>query len=79
MVEISRDGRRVYFGNSLYSAWDKQFYPEGIHGWVAKVDAKPEGGITVDPDFFIDFGDERPHQIRLPGGDSSSDSFCYPS
>ena len=34
---------------------------------------------TLDPDFFIDFGDERPHQIRLEGGDSSSDSFCYPS
>jgi selenium-binding protein 1 len=79
MVELSRDGRRVYFGNSLYSAWDKQFYPEGIRGWVAKVDANPDGGITVDPDFFVDFGDERPHQIRLQGGDSSSDSFCYPS
>jgi len=40
----------------------------------------PEGGLTVDPDFFIDFDDgERPHQIRLEGGDSSSDSYCYPS
>jgi hypothetical protein len=35
MVEISRDGCRVYFGNSLYSEWDKQFYrsstPEPEH------------------------------------------------
>jgi methanethiol oxidase len=79
MVEISRDGRRVYFSNSLYAAWDEQLYPEGVRGWVAKLDANPEGGLTVDPDFFVDFGDERPHQIRLEGGDSSSDSFCYPS
>src|SRR5690606_16735608 len=25
MVEISRDGERVYFTNSLYSTWDQQF------------------------------------------------------
>jgi methanethiol oxidase len=81
MVEVSRDGRRLYFSNSLYSSWDDQFYPEGIKGWVAKADANPEsgGGLTLDPDFFIDFGDERPHQIRLEGGDSSSDSYCYAS
>ena len=80
MVELSRDGRRLYFSNSLYAAWDAQFYPEGIHGWIAKVDVNPEGGLTIDPDFFIDFdGDERPHQIRLEGGDSSSDSYCYVS
>jgi selenium-binding protein 1 len=81
MVEVSRDGQRVYFSNSLYSSWDEQFYPEGIEGWVAKadVDVHNGGGFTLDPDFFVDFGDERPHQIRLEGGDSSSDSFCYPS
>ena len=33
MVEVSRDGRRVYFTNSLYAAMT-QFYPEGIGaGW----------------------------------------------
>ena len=80
MVELSRDGRRVYFSNSLYSAWDEQFYPEGVRGWVTKADVNPDGGIVVDPDFFIEFSaDERPHQIRLEGGDSSSDSYCYPS
>jgi methanethiol oxidase len=80
MVELSRDGRRLYFSNSLYAAWDEQFYPEGLHGWIAKLDVNPEGGLTVDPNFFIEFdAAERPHQIRLEGGDSSSDSYCYVS
>jgi selenium-binding protein 1 len=80
MVELSRDGRRLYFSNSLYAAWDAQFYPEGIHGWIAKLDVDRSGGLTVDTDFFIEFDEgERPHQIRLEGGDSSSDSFCYVS
>ena len=80
MVELSRDGRRLYFSNSLYAAWDAQFYPDGIHGWIAKVDVAPDGSLTVDSDFFIEFDEgERPHQIRLEGGDSSSDSYCYVS
>ncbi len=79
MVEISRDGRRVYLTNSLYASWDTQFYPEGIRGWAVQIDANPAGGMQFNENFFIDFGAERPHQIRLEGGDSSSDSFCYPS
>jgi methanethiol oxidase len=78
MLEVSRDGRRVYVSNSLYASWDAQFYPEGIRGWVAKLDAKPEGGLAVDPSFFVPFEGERPHQIRLQGGDASSDSYCFP-
>ena len=77
MVEVSRDGRRIYASNSLYAALDAQFYPEGIRGWVAKIDAAADGGLTVDPDFFVPFEGERPHQIRLQGGDSSSDSYCF--
>ena len=49
MVEVSRDGRRVYLTNSLYGALDAQFYPEGIQGWMVKLDADPEGGIAFDP------------------------------
>ncbi len=79
MVEISRDGRRVYFTNSLYSAVDDQFYPDKLTGWMAKVHADPDGGLALDPDFFVDFGETRSHQIRLEGGDASTDSFCYPS
>ena len=78
MVEVSRDGRRVYFTNSLYRAWDDQFYPDGIRSWMVKLEAEPGGGLSVDPKFFIDFGDMRSHQVRLEGGDSSSDSFCFP-
>jgi selenium-binding protein 1 len=58
---------------------DRQFYPEGIKGWMVKADANPTGGIRIDPKFFVEFEDGyRPHQVRLEGGDSSSDSFCYP-
>ena len=78
MLEVSRDGKRVYATNSLYLAWDEQFYPAGIRGWLARLDAGPNGGLTPASDFFVDFGHMRPHQIRLQGGDASSDSFCFP-
>jgi selenium-binding protein 1 len=79
MVEISRDGRRVYFTNSLYASWDEQFYPDGIQSWMVKVDAEPEGGMALDGNFFVEFDELRSHQVRLEGGDASSDSYCYPS
>lgn len=78
MVEVSRDGRRVYFTNSLYHAWDEQFYPDGVRSWMVKLDADPAGGLSIDRDFFVEFDGYRSHQIRLEGGDCSSDSFCYP-
>jgi selenium-binding protein 1 len=78
MVEVSRDGRRVYLTNSLYRAWDEQFYPDGIDGWMVKLDTDPSGGMAPDPAFFVQFGSYRPHQVRLQGGDASSDSYCYP-
>ncbi|MFQ5695883.1 MAG: selenium-binding protein SBP56-related protein, partial [Terriglobia bacterium] len=78
MVEVSRDGRRVYFTNSLYAAWDEQFYPDGIKSWMVKLDTKPEGGMALDPKFFLEFDEFRSHQVRLEGGDASSDSYCYP-
>jgi selenium-binding protein 1 len=83
MVEVSRDGRRVYVTNSLYAAWDDLFYPGGVGAWVAKLDADPErGGLAVDPRFFPhsdDFRGLRVHQTRLQGGDASSDSYCHTS
>jgi methanethiol oxidase len=78
MVELSRDGRRVFFTNSLYAAWDKQFYPDGIRGWMVKLDVNSSGGIQFDPKLFVEFGELRPHQVRLQGGDASSDFYCYP-
>ena len=39
-----------------------------------------DGGLTLDPNFYINFPENmRAHQIRLEGGDCSTDSFCYPS
>jgi len=77
MVELSRDGRRAYFTNSLYTPWDEQFYPEGVQGWMAKVDLHPDGGMELDKNFFLETSGLRPHQVRLDGGDASSDSYCY--
>src|SRR5262245_60722175 len=77
MVEISRDGKRVYFTNSLYSPWDEQFYPDGVKSWMVKVDADPKGGMKLDEKFFVEFDGLRAHQVRLEGGDASSDSYCY--
>jgi selenium-binding protein 1 len=77
MVEISRDGRRVYFTNSLYRTWDDQFYPDGIRGWMAKADVSAQGQLELDRNFFVDFGHLRAHQVRLEGGDASSDSYCF--
>jgi methanethiol oxidase len=78
MVEISRDGRRVYFTNSLYRAWDDQFYPDGLQSWMVKLDVANDGNISFDPKFFMEFDPEhRVHQVRLQGGDASSDSYCY--
>jgi methanethiol oxidase len=78
MVELSRDGRRVYLTNGLYSPWDEQFYPEGLKGWMVKLDTKPEGGMALDSRFFLEMEQTvRCHQVRLQGGDASSDSFCF--
>jgi selenium-binding protein 1 len=78
MVELSRDGRRVYLTNGLYSPWDEQFYPEGLKSWMVKLDTKPEGGMGLDSRFFLEMEEGvRCHQVRLQGGDASSDSFCF--
>jgi methanethiol oxidase len=77
MVELSRDGKRVYLTNSLYAAWDAQFYPEGVNSWLLKLDADESGGLRADPEFFLETV-QRAHQVHLEGGDASSDSYCYP-
>jgi methanethiol oxidase len=80
MVELSRDGRRVYLTNGLYSPWDEQFYPAGLESWMVKFDTRPEGGMALDPKFFLEMEPGiRCHQVRLQGGDASSDSFCFSS
>ena len=77
MVELSRDGQRVYLTNALYRSWEDQFYPDGADGWLIKLDADASGGLAVDPKFLLRT-EQRCHQVRLEGGDASSDSYCYP-
>jgi len=79
MLQLSFDGRRLYVTNSLYSTWDNQFYP-GLRSWLLRVNCNPDGGMEVDRDFFVDFSDRpggpaRTHEVRLPGGDCTTEIF----
>ena len=81
MLQLSLDGKRLYVTNSLYSPWDNQFYPDMKEqgSWLIQVNCDTEkGGMTVNEDFFVDFGNEpggpaRAHEMRFPGGDCTSD------
>ncbi|KVH90914.1 Selenium-binding protein [Cynara cardunculus var. scolymus] len=81
MIQLSLDGKRLYVTNSLFSKWDKQFYPEvvekGSHMLQIDVDTE-KGGLCINPDFYVDFGAEPDgpclaHEMRYPGGDCTSD------
>ncbi|KAI0489414.1 hypothetical protein KFK09_029256 [Dendrobium nobile] len=81
MIQLSLDGKRLYVTNSLFSVWDKQFYPElvqkGSHMLQIDVDID-NGGLKLNPNFFVDFGVEPDgpslaHEMRYPGGDCTSD------
>jgi methanethiol oxidase len=79
MLQLSYDGRRLYVTNSLLSTWDNQFYPE-LRSYLLKVDIGEDGSMAVDPDFYVDFHDRpdghaRAHEVRLQGGDSTSEVF----
>jgi methanethiol oxidase len=79
MMQLSLDGRRLYVTNSLYSTWDNQFYP-GLRSWLLKVDIGEDGTMEVDRDFFVDFHDRpggpaRAHEVRLQGGDCTTEIF----
>ncbi len=81
MLQLSLDGRRLYITNSLQSAWDNQFYPELKQrgSYLIQIDCDTErGGMKLNEKFFVDFGKEpqgpaRAHEMRFPGGDSTSD------
>ena len=45
---------------------------------MVKLDAGEDGSLTVDPDVFVEFSGERPHQVRLQGGDASSRLLLLP-
>ncbi|MEW5298769.1 MAG: hypothetical protein WDW36_001852 [Sanguina aurantia] len=81
MLQLSLDGKRLYVTNSLFGAWDAQFYPEmvGKGSYLLQVDVNTEAGtLAINHDFFVDFGAEPDgpvlaHEVRYPGGDCSSD------
>ena len=81
MLQLSLDGTRLYVTSSLFSAWDQQFYPQMVSqgSWMVllNVDTR-RGGLHLDDRFFVDFGAEPggpvlAHEVRFPGGDSTSD------
>ncbi len=81
MIQLSLDGKRLYVTTSLFSSWDNQFYPEmkekGAQMFLIDCDAE-NGGMSINPDFMVDFGNEpngpaRCHEMRYPGGDVTSD------
>ncbi|NXM10729.1 SBP1 oxidase, partial [Ploceus nigricollis] len=81
MLQLSLDGKRLYVTTSLFSAWDRQFYPglltEGSVLLQLDVDTE-RGGLAVNPEFLLDFGKEPggpclAHEVRYPGGDCTSD------
>ncbi|KAL7636764.1 UNVERIFIED_CONTAM: hypothetical protein RMT77_012518 [Armadillidium vulgare] len=86
MLQLSLDGKRLYVTDSLYSHWDKQFYPDMVckGSKLLRIDVDNEnGGLTLNKDFLVDFGDEPggpclAHEIRYPGGDCTSDIWLPP-
>lgn len=81
MLQLSLDSKRLYVTNSLYSVWDKQFYPQmvenGSQMLLLNVDTE-KGGLSIDDNFIVDFGDNAfgpvlAHEMRYPGGDCTSD------
>ncbi|KRX10012.1 hypothetical protein PPERSA_08415 [Pseudocohnilembus persalinus] len=81
MIQLSRDGQRLYVSSSLLRPWDKQFYPEMAQkgGQIVQLDVNTnEGGLSLNKDFYVNFEDQPfgpavAHEMRYPGGDCSSD------
>ncbi len=87
MLQLSKNGKRLFVTSSLYSVWDNQFYPKMAESgsWMLQIDCDPEnGGMKLNHDFKVDFGKEpngpaRAHEIRFPDGDSTSDIYTTPT
>jgi selenium-binding protein 1 len=77
MLEVSRDGTRIYFSNSLYGAGTpsstQKVFGAGLQRSTRCRAAGSNSILT-----FLYRSTARPLQIRLQGGDCSSDSFCFP-
>jgi len=83
MIQLSLDGKRLYVTTSLFSPWDKQFYPEMCEkgSMLLQIDVDHEnGGMKLNEEFLVDYANEPDgpclaHEIRYPGGDSTSDIY----
>jgi len=82
MIQLSLEGKRLYVTNLPFCA-NKQFYQEliekGSHMLQIDVDSE-EGGLKINPKFFVDFGTEPNgpslvHEMRYPGGDGTLDTW----
>jgi selenium-binding protein 1 len=79
MLQLSLDGKRLYVTTSLYSPWDKMFYPKIIEqgSVLLQIDVNTEaGGLKLNDQFLVDFDPYLAHEIRYPGGDCTSDIWC---
>jgi len=83
MIQLSLDGKRLYVTTSLFSPWDKQFYPDMCSkgSMLLQIDVDTvNGGMELNQDFLVDYGDEPDgpvlaHEVRYPGGDCTSDIY----
>jgi len=81
MLQLSLDGKRLYVTTSLYSVWDKQFYPNLTKNGATMVQLDVDtdgGGLKLNRSFCVDFsalpnGPFLAHEMRYPGGDCTSD------
>lgn len=61
MIQLSLDGCRLYVTNSLFSAWDRQLYPDLCKNGsvLLQVDVDPvNGGMKLNEKFLTNFGAE---------------------
>jgi len=81
MLQLSLDGKRLYVSNSLFTAWDTQFYPDLVNkgSYILQIDVDTaHGGMKINQNFYVDFTNEPEgpalaHEMRYPGGDCTSD------
>ena len=78
MVEVSRDGQPRLFHELALRRLGRTIL-SGRRGQLdGETRCRSEGGIQFDSQFFFETKEYRLHQIRLEGGDASSDSYCFP-
>ncbi|MGH3833779.1 MAG: selenium-binding protein SBP56-related protein [Pseudonocardiaceae bacterium] len=86
-INLSVDDQQLYvscFGTGELKQYDVSdpAHPRetaSVCAWMTKIDTTAAGGLSVDKTFFPhgpDFRGLRIHQVRLQGGDASSDSYC---